>query len=190
MTKKPEDLSKLWSDVCMGNQYSYSLIHQRLYPSLHAYGNRMLNNRELADDVIQEIFIKLWLKRELIGPIGNVKGYFFAAARSACLDFIRSRGTMKAKGPQIEFIDLEISTEEKITQVETTLKQKKMIELALNQLPLRQQEIMRLRFFEDMNCSEIADITGIKYQSVVNHMYRSIQTLRALYISEDELRVA
>ena len=97
---------------------------------------------------------------------------------------------MKAKGLQIEFIDLEISTEEKITQVETTLKQKKMIELALNQLPLRQQEIMRLRFFEDMNCSEIADITGIKYQSVVNHMYRSIQTLRALYISEDELRVA
>jgi len=190
MTKKTEDLSKLWSEVCMGNQYSYSLIHQKLYPSLYAYGNRMLNDCELADDVIQEMFIKLWLRRESIGPIGNVKAYFFAVARSTCLDSIKSRGSVEVKKTKIEFLDLEISTEEKITQWETTLKQKKVIEFALNQLPARQQEIMRLRFFEDMNCSEIAAATGIKYQSVVNHMYRSIQTLRELYVSEDELRVA
>lgn len=190
MVKNFEELSNLWNEVCMGNQHSYSLIHRKLYRALFVYGNRMLNDDELTDDVIQEMFIKLWLRRESIGPIANVQGYFFAVMRSGCLDCIKSRGSVEAKKTKIEFLDLEISTEEMITQRETTLKQKKMIELALNQLSVRQQEIMRLRFFESMNCGEIAAATGIKYQSVVNHMYRAVQTLRELYTSEDELRVA
>lgn len=185
-----EELSKLWSEVCMGNQRSYSLIHQKLYRVLYAYGNRMLNDDELTDDLIQEMFIKLWLRRESIGPIGNVKGYFLAVMRSVCLDSIKSRGVVEAKRSNIEFFDLEISIEEEITQREATLKQRRVIEFALNRLPVRQQEIMRLRFFEGMNCAEIGTMTGIKYQSVVNHMYRAVQTLRELYNREDELRVA
>jgi len=190
MTKNSEDLSKLWSEVCIGNKRSYSLIHKKLYPALYVYGNRMLNDEELTEDVIQDMFIKLWLKKESIGPIRNVKGYFFAVMRSGCLDSIKSRIIIKAKKANIEFLDLEISIEEKITHKEVTLKQSRAIEYALNRLPARQQEILRLRFFEGMNCAEIGAMTGIQYQSVVNHMYRAVQTLRELYGSEDKLRVA
>ena len=190
MTKKLEELSKLWSEVCIGNKRSYALIHQKLYRTLYAYGNRMLNDDELTDDVMQEMFIKLWLRRESIGPITNVKGYFLAVMRSICLDAIKNRGVVYSKRSSIEFLDLEISIEEEITQREATLKQKRAIEFALNRLPVRQQEIMRLRFFEGMNCAEIGTMTGIKYQSVVNHMYRAVQTLRELYTSEEELRVS
>ena len=190
MTKNLEELSKLWSEVCIGNKRSYSLIHQKLYRVLYVYGNRMVNDEELTDDLIQEMFIKLWLRKESIGPIGNVKGYFFAVMRSVCLDSIKSRNVIETKMAGIEFLDLEISIEDRITQREATLKQRRVIEYALNRLPSRQQEIMRLRFFEGMNCAEIGAMTGIKYQSVVNHMYRAVQTLRELYGSEDELRVA
>jgi len=103
MTKKTENLSKLWNEVCMGNQYSYSLIHQMLYSALYAYVNWMLNDGELADDVIQEMFIKLWLRRGSIGQIGNVKGYFFTVARLACLDSIKSRNASEVKRAKIEF---------------------------------------------------------------------------------------
>jgi RNA polymerase sigma factor (sigma-70 family) len=190
MTKNSEELSKLWDDVCAGDKRSYALIHQKLYRALYVYGNRMVNDEVLADDLIQEMFIKLWLRKESIGPIGNVKGYFFAVMRSVCLDYIKNRGIVAAKRSSIEFLDLEISIEDEITQRESTLKQRSAIEYALNRLPVRQQEIMRLRFFEGLNCAEIGTMTGIKYQSVVNHMYRAVQTLRELYVSEDELRVA
>ncbi|WPV00719.1 sigma-70 family RNA polymerase sigma factor [Mucilaginibacter sp. cycad4] len=190
MMKNLEELSNLWSEVCIGNKRSYSIIHQNLYPVLYTLGNRMVNDEELTDDLIQEVFIKLWLRKESIGPIGNVKGYFFAVMRSVCLDFIRSKDLVETRMARIEFLDLQISIEDEITQKEATLKQRRMIEYALNRLPDRQQEIIRLRFFEGLTCAEIGSMTGIKYQSVVNHVYRAVQTLRELYGAEDELRVA
>jgi len=190
LTKNCEELSKLCSEVCLGNTHSYALIHQKLYRTLYAYGNRLLNDDDLTEDAMQDMFIKLWLRRESIGPITNVKGYFLTVMRSICLDAIKIRGVVCAKRSRVEFLDLEISVEEEIIQREATLNQKKAIEFALNRLPLRQQEIMRLRFFEGLNCAEIGTATGLKYQSVVNHMYRAVQTLRGLYSSEDELRVA
>lgn len=190
MIKDSEELSKLWSEVCMGNQHSYALIHQKLYRSLYIYGLRIINDADLINDLLQDMFIKLWLRKESTGPIDNVKGYFFTVMRALCFDYIKSRNAVEAKKANIQFLDLQISIEDEITQRETTLKQRKVIESALNRLPKRQREIMRLRFYESLDCTEIGEKTGIKYQSVVNHMYRAVQTLRELYTSEDELRVA
>jgi len=190
MIQDAEELSRLWSEACMGNQRSYSLIHKKLYRALFVYGNRMLNDGELTNDLIQDMFIKLWLRKELTGPIDNVKGYFFTVMRSISFDYLKNRDAIKAKRAGIEFLDLQISIEDEITQREATIKQKKAIEHALNRLPARQREILRLRFFESLDCTEIGALTGIKYQSVVNHMYRAIQTLRELYGAEDKLRVA
>jgi len=188
--KDAAELSRLWSEVCMGNQRSYSLIHQKLYRALYVYGKRILNDDEVTNDLIQDMFIKLWLRKELTGPLDNVKGYFFTVMRSACFDYIKSRDTVRAKKADIEFLDFQISIEDEITQREAALKQKRAIEYALNRLPARQREIIRLRFFESLDCAEIGIVTGIKYQSVVNHMYRAVQTLREVYNSEDKLRVA
>ncbi len=190
MINEAEELSKLWSEVCIGNQRSYTLIHQKLYRALYVYGNRMLNDDELTNDVIQDMFIKLWVRKELTGPLDNVKAYFFAVMRSLCFDSIKNRNAMKAKNASIEFLDFQVSVEDESTQREEALKQKKAIEYALNRLPVRQREIIRLRFFESLDCAEIGVVTGIKYQSVVNHMYRAVQTLRELYGSEDGLHVA
>jgi RNA polymerase sigma factor (sigma-70 family) len=190
MIKDSEKLSKLWNEVCTGNQRSYSLIHRKLYRSLYVYGKRIINDGEITDDLIQEMFIKLWLRKESIGQIENVKGYFFAVMRSLCFDYIKNRDAVEARKASIVFLDLQISIEDEITQRETSIKQREVIEYALKRLPERQREIMRLRFFESLDCAEIGAMTGIKYQSVVNHMYRAVQTLREWYGSEDELRVA
>lgn len=190
MIKDSEELSELWSEVCKGNQRSYALIHQKLYRSLYIYGMRILNEGELVNDLLQDLFIKLWLRKESTGPINNVRGYFFAVMRSVCFDYIKYRDAVEAKKASIEFLEFQVSVEDEITQKEAILKQRRVIECALSKLPARQREIMRLRFFESLDCTEIGLVTGIKYQSVVNHMYRAVQTLRELYGSEDQLRVA
>ena len=110
--------------------------------------------------------------------------------RSVCFYYIKYRDAVEAKKASIEFLEFQVSIEDEITQKEAILKQRRVIECALSKLPARQREIMRLRFFESLDCTEIGLVTGIKYQSVVNHMYRAVQTLRELYGSEDQLRVA
>lgn len=190
MSQNTVELSRLWDEVCTGNQRAYSLLHQHLYSKLFIYVKRITKDEELADDVIQETFIRLWLKKEIIGKIDNVNGYFFAAIRSMCCNYLRNIKNLETKKEALVFLDIQDSIEDIITKKEVILKQRQVIEAALSKLPARQREIMRLRFFESLNCSEIGKVTGIKYQSVANHMYRAVQTLRELYTSEDELRVA
>jgi len=190
MLKKTDELSMLWDEVCTGNQRAYSILHQQLYPILFTRGKRILKDDELTAEVLQDTFIKLWLKKETIGPLENVKGYFFIAMRFACIDYLRNVEALKAKKDVIVFFDFQNSIEDVITEREVRFKQRMILEGALNKLPARQCEIMRLRFFENLNCTEIGKVTGIKYQSVVNHLYKAVQTLRGMYSSEDELLVA
>ena len=97
---------------------------------------------------------------------------------------------IEAKKQTIAFLDSHDSIEDIITQRETDLKQRRVINEALNKLTARQRQIIQLRFLESLNYSEIGAATGIKYQSVSNLIHRAVQTLRELYSSEDELRVA
>ena len=86
--------------------------------------------------------------------------------------------------------DYQSSIEEVILARELSAGQRKLIEAALSCLPPRQSEIIQLRFYESLNLREIGLQTGIKYQSVVNNMYRAVQALRDRYPDENKLRVA
>ena len=70
------------------------------------------------------------------------------------------------------------SIEETITERETNLQQKEIVQVALKSLPARQRKIMMLRFNKRLDHNEIGEITGLQYQSVANYLYRAVQTLR------------
>jgi len=190
MSAIKKDLTELWNDVCSGSHQSYAQLHYELYPSLFAYLSRLVHDEEIANDLLQDMFVKLWMKRDRIGSIMNVKAYFFTSARSVALDFIKRSKKLDKKLDELTFLDVQISVEEVITERETNLQLKHTISSALDKLPVRQREILYLRFYEDMDYNQIVSITGIKYQSVINNIYRAVQTLRESFRYEAELRVA
>jgi RNA polymerase sigma factor (sigma-70 family) len=185
------ELSKLWDAVCLGNQEAYGTLHTQLYPGLFSYVRSILKNEEEANDLLQDMFVKLWLKKESIGKIDNVKSYFYTAIRSIALNYIRQVKLRESKLDDLaSIIDIQFSAEDIITEKETSLKLKKTITAALNKLPSRQREIIYLRFYESLDYTQIVEVTGIKYQSVVNHIHRAVQSLREDYRFEQELNVA
>jgi RNA polymerase sigma factor (sigma-70 family) len=190
MLANKNDFSELWNNVCAGCHQSYAKLHYQLYPSLFAYIRGMVRDEQLANDLLQDMFVKLWVKKESIGEILNVQAYFFTAARSITLNFIKKEKNAGRKLDQMAFIDLQISVEELITEKESELKLKRTINSALEKLPVRQREILYLKFYEDLDYNQIVSVTGIKYQSVINHIYRAVQALREDFRYEPELRVA
>ena len=140
-----------------------------------------------ANDLLQDMFVRLWVKKTSIGKIGNVKVYFYTSIRSIVFNYLRRIKNQDAKLDSMLSIDVDIqfSAEDIITEKETNLKLKKTIATALNRLPLRQREIMYLRFYESLDYSQIVEITGIKYQSVVNHIHRAVQSLREEFKETD-----
>lgn len=177
-SNQPTHFSELWDQVCLGNQQAYASLHRQLYTCLYHYANRILNDQDDANDVIQELFVKLWDKRTTIGKIQHVKSYFYRALRSTAINHLRGLKTQESRNQYFSLVDLELSTEEHMIAEEYVSEQKCILKRALDKLPVKQREIIYLRFYEDLNYNQIVEITGIKYQSVVNHIHRAITQLR------------
>lgn len=175
---KVDNLIVLWDHTRNGEQKSFALLHKALYPGLFRYAITMVQDADLADDLLQELFIKFWENRARIGEITNVSGYFYRSTRCALLDHIRRSQLKETKLGAMPFTEFEYSNEDAIISRELDVEIKEAMMGAINNLPLKQREVIHMRFYQDLNYTQIAAITGIRYQSVVNQVYRAVQILR------------
>jgi len=179
-----KELMELWQKACEGDQKAYAELHKNLYPGLFTYSVKILKDTELADDLLQDLFIKFWQNRIKIGSIAYVKAYFYRSARSIIINYLRSHKILETRKSKMPVPEMEFSQEEVILFTESDAKLKEQLANALNKLPARQREMIYMRFYENMDYMQITDICGIKYQSIVNHIHRGVQTLRK-EMSED-----
>lgn len=133
-------------------------LSDRIFPMVA----RMLENRENAEDAVQEIMIKLWDRRKKIGNHPNITGFVFLTARNYCIDLL------KKKNPEIDSSDFQL----KILASETSQDQVEwkelniIIENLLMELPANQREIMMMRDIDGYEFVEIAAATSLKVEHV------------------------
>ena len=129
-------------------------LSERIYPM----AERMLGNKESAEDAVQEIMIKLWNKRRNLGNHPNIAGFVFLAARNYCLDILRK------KYPETEPFEIHLRmTETKTSENDVEWKElNAIIGNILKELPEQQREIMILRDLDGLEYNEIAGITKLK----------------------------
>lgn len=189
-TNQTSHFSELWDQVCKGDQQAYASLHYQLYPCLYIYAKRIANDADDADDMIQDLFIKLWDKKSVIGKIGNVKSYFYTALRSVAINHLRGLKSQENKRQQLVLVDLQPSVEDILIADENSCEQQQVVKAALQKLPLKQREVVFLRFYDNLEYAQIVEITGIKYQSVVNHIHRALTMLRNELKPTKNLRAA
>lgn len=183
MVNKAHQLSELWEQVCAGEQKACASLHCELYPGLFVYARSIVKDEDVANDLIQDLFVKLWVKKASIGKIENVKAYFYSAVRSMSINYLRKLKTQQSRLTNFATDEIQFSIEDSIIVEESNITLRQAIHDALKKLPSKQREIIHLSFYESLNYSQIVDITGIKYQSVVNHVYRAVQLLRTEFKS-------
>jgi RNA polymerase sigma factor (sigma-70 family) len=169
-------LNSYWKEVQQGDARAYSRLHEQLHPLLYRYAWAMLNDGELAADVIQDLFIKLWFRKERTGAIRNVKAFFLTALRRQTLNQLRSLKRLHITVPQEP--DIVFSAEDIIIEEERHAGRREKISGYLNQLPKRQKEVIYLYFYEGLSYDEVAAVMNINYQSAVNLAHKAIKQLR------------
>ena len=175
---KCTQLAIWWEESRSGNVQSFELIHRRLYSGLYHYMLKIIKDDGATEDILKDLFVKLWERRERLGTITNVQVYFYKAARSMAINYIKSN-KLKCVGDEEVCVEIVFSHEEVVVLRENNVAKNKMLSDALNRLPKRQREILFLKYFDEWDYDHIADVTGIKYQSVVNHVHRAILQLRS-----------
>jgi RNA polymerase sigma factor (sigma-70 family) len=171
-------LSLWWDETCQGDMQSFKMIHQHLFAFLLQYINGILKDDSLSKDILQDMFIKMWERKERFGPIQNVKGYFVKSARSMAFNQLKSAKIKSASLKHFIRPDVESSQEDILINEETNIQLQQQIARILNGLPKRQREILFLKYYDGWSYGQISEISGIKYQSVVNHVHRAVTQIR------------
>ena len=174
-----EQLRMWWQQSLDNDTAAYGCIHATLFNGLYNYAAKLLNDEALADDALQDLFIKIWNRRSSIGNLEKVKPFFYTALRRHSLNQLRDLKLRQLKIRMVNQPDIEFSQEEILIKKEADAGLKNKIIELLNALPERQREVIYLHYFENMGLTQIAEVMNINQQSAMNLKQRALQKMRS-----------
>ncbi len=180
MLMQSEDIN-LWEAFLSGEREAFESIYTRHYKSLYEYGMRKLQNEELVRDYVHDLFVKLWMNRKTTGSTDNIRYYLLASFRN----FIINQSTKKSNLNYVDMEEAEVfqinfNAEAESARLDQVDEQAQKVLQALNQLSPRQKEVLYLRYFEELEFKEIADMMDISVKGVYKLNSRALETLRGI----------
>lgn len=158
-------------------QQNFEIFFKKHYQQLCSYAYSFLKDDESSEDVVQEIFIRVWeQRRDLIGS-DQLKFYLFSATRNNCLTQLKKN----KKNLHVELTD-EDSPDEisiRLEPADIKLEPKALIAKAMEQLPPKCREVFLLSRLSNQTYQQIAESLGISVKTVENQMGKAIKILRA-----------
>lgn len=175
----------LWIRFQQGDATALGELSKRFYPSMLNYGLKLNPDREMVKDLLQELFLELWTRREAITLPVSIKAYLFGAFRNkiykARLGFLPNI-EIDALPFESEWAEREQSIEFYLILEETQQQYQHYLSRLISTLPKRQQEILFLHYYEGLGCEQVTTIMGISRQGVYNLLSRTLKELRKLWI--------
>jgi RNA polymerase sigma factor (sigma-70 family) len=168
------------------NEQSIALLMRNHYPSLYNYASRFINDKELIKDAIQEVFISLWQRRDTAGSILSLHYYLLSAVKNKVLKALKKNAGKNESLSFDEQYDFEVEFPIEKNIIEKQLAEENALKLkaVMANLSVRQKEIIYLKFYQQLDHGQIADLMDISQQSVYNLLHESIQKLKKCWQSE------
>ena len=180
LTKDQEQT--LWKDMISGNKKSFEDLYNQYFQALINYGFRITKNENLIEDAVQELFISIWNNRTNLSEVNEVKFYLFRSLKNRILRQLEKDIFDKSEDVDV-YLDLliSISEEQKKINSEQLNTNLDTLQRAIAHLPIRQQEVINLKYYHDFTLDEIAKLMNVNKQSVSNLLFRSYAILRKLF---------
>jgi len=174
-SKEHTDL-ELLAGIALGDNPSFEELFRRYYEPLSHYAYKYVRDRVASEDIVQDVFLKLWNKREALKDDVALKPYLYVAVRNTSLNHIKI-ASRKATIEDDKFDPLFVNsrTAEDDLQFQE-LEQKVMA--AINQLPPKCREVFVLSRYEDKSYKEIAETLEISVKTVENQMGKALRKMR------------
>ena len=180
LTKEQEQT--LWKDMISGNKKSFEDLYNQYFQALINYGFRITKNENLIEDAVQELFISIWNNRTNLSEVNEVKFYLFRSLKNRILRQLEKDIFDKSEDVDV-YLDLLISISEEQKKIDSEQLNTNLdtLQRAIAHLPLRQQEVINLKYYHDFSLDEIAKLMNVNKQSVSNLLFRSYAILRKLF---------
>lgn len=171
------------SKLISGDSTAFRDLFNLLYPRMLAYSGLYVKDHSLAEDLVQDCFIQLWVRRKTLVPGRSVNSLMFVMLRNRCLNYLRDHklqhltiGLNEIEINDIQYLyHLDLKGEE-----EKSLEEQLMFSMqeAIDNLPPRQMEVFNLTKIEGCSHKEVAQKLGITVKAIEKNVAAANTNIR------------
>jgi len=186
--KGRRQIDDLFDHLRQGDQKALEQLFAIYFSRLNDFAGKVVKDDVISQDIVQEVFVKIWEKRSEIEPI-NLEAFLFRLVRNRCIDYIKHLKVITNRMQEIqinskyeELYRIDFVGDEPYVLIEQELKQK--IEKTINSLPERCREVFILSRINGLKNKEIAEQLNINIKNVERHLSRALQSFRKNFTEE------
>jgi RNA polymerase sigma-70 factor (ECF subfamily) len=165
----------LFGKIKSGDVASFEQLFKKFYPELCFYATRLVKNSDVAEEIVQDFFVKLWEKKHTLDINTSLKNYLYRSVKNLCLNFVE-HNKVKNKFKKYTLSNSLHSEQTEFDFLEIDLYEK--LEDAIYSLPEKRQKIFRLNREEGLKYREIAEKLNLSIKTVETQMGLAFKYLR------------
>ena len=173
MSKADEKV--LFENIKKGDIHSFETLFHHYYKFLCSFAVQYIHDPAIAEEIVQDFFLRFWEKKQQINIESSVKNYFFRSVKNLCLNYIQHQKIVE-RHSQTLFKESKFDESYDEVYIETELAAK--IEESILSLPEKRREIFRLSREDGLKYHEIAKKMDISVKTVETQMSLAIKYLR------------
>lgn len=157
--------------IAEGDEAAFSELFYAYHQRLGAYVYRLTESRPATQEIVQDVFVKIWVRRSGLAGVANFDAYLFTAARNHVFNYIRNMARERSRQAELEVVTtVEMETPEEDYH--------SLLDEAVAHLPQQQQRVYRLHKQEGLSHAEIAERMQLSVETVKKHMSLALRAIR------------
>jgi len=164
---------EILSGIIAGDDKTFGLLFELYYSKLCAYTSSLVHDRNVAEDLVQDLFAEIWVNRKKLKVKTSFSAYLYRSAYNSCLDYLKHQ-KVRQKHWNDSMCQVPVSFNDSLVFSELLEKMGTCIE----QLPEQCKKVFKLSRFENLKYREIAEILQISENSVDTQIRRALNKLK------------
>ncbi|HET6995942.1 MAG TPA: sigma-70 family RNA polymerase sigma factor [Chitinophagaceae bacterium] len=175
----PQDIAcqpDLQHKLATGDREAFAWVYKNYCKKVYDYAILVTNNEQQSEDIVQEVFLRLWIKREKLSAVKDFNSYLFIIGRNITANFLRRQSNDNYR--RVEFAKTQDLTVYPQYEKTISVQVGELLNNAVKQLPPRRQLVYRLRRENGWPLKKIAQELQISRETVKTHMQDGLKYLK------------
>ena len=169
---------ELLQDISEGDEKAFAGLFNHYYPLIRPFVWKFTQSARDTEEILQETFIKIWLHRTKITEINNIRAWVFTIASRECLYTLRKNLHYRQKMAILQRDSLAEVPEETPADLAHVAEISRIVQKAVNQMPVQRKRIYQMSRDEGMKPGEIAEALSLSVSTVKNVLTTSLKYIR------------
>ncbi|MEA4905197.1 MAG: sigma-70 family RNA polymerase sigma factor, partial [Petrimonas sp.] len=167
-----------WQNFLEDDNDAFSFIYKQYVNELYVYGLSLGFSSDICMDAIQDVFYKLYITKDKLKNILHPKTYLFRAFKNRVFDIQKHNRKTDVQEITDNVFSIQVTVLDSIVDEEERILLKNRIENLMLSLSDRQREAIYLRYMQDLDYEDIAQVLGLQVDSVRKLVYRGLESIR------------